>query len=685
MNLRLSRCRPTNWSAAGVGRRSRPSRSIRSRRRWRPALAFRRHRAADRVEPGGARSERPERRPEQPFLGGDQQHANQRDASNSNGNALTITGGSITFSASQLAARGVLSSLGDHPDEHRSYRGGNQQDSETNLSATATTSRSRSTWPRRPAGFYRRVVVVMEEENQGYSDIIGNTIDAPYINDTLAADGAVLANDFALRASEQSKLHRALFGNSFGIADDDLQCRPTRYGGAVTNAVGASILGGTGGVYGKYRAAATVTNSGSIKATTTGSAAIFLDDGGAVTNNASAFINGQSFGVFIAGASGTVANSGSIGSTKYGAVRVAAGNVTNNVSGTISGGSNGIYVGSGGTVVNYGSVNAAAAGGASIYLTDGGTAINNVGGVVTGSGSGIFANHAPATVTNSGSVGGADAVALEGGGSVTNNANASISGQAEGVFVQSGSATVANFGSISATAAGGAAVDVEAGGSVTNNAGAAISGSAFGVFIAGVTVTNDSTISGGSYAVKFSGSATVNRLVVGPGAEFPGGVGGADSGNNTLEFAGGSGTLNASGGGGSVTPSGGPGWSFFHDFNTIDVDAGGSWTFSGTDGVSVIGNNGTVAVTGSVDVSSSIDPSSTGVFDLENAGTLEVAAALGSGAQIAFLGSAEAIIDAAAQFGANVGQSNYAGSLFDDFAAGDSIDLKDVASTGVSL
>ena len=56
-------------------------------------------------------------------------------------------------------------------------------------------------------------------------------------------------------------------------------------GGIVTNAAGASISGASVGVYVKYRAAGTVTNSGSISASGTGSAGIDLADGGIVTNN----------------------------------------------------------------------------------------------------------------------------------------------------------------------------------------------------------------------------------------------------------------------------------------------------------------------------------------------------------------------------------------------------------------
>jgi hypothetical protein len=88
-------------------------------------------------------------------------------------------------------------------------------------------------------------------------------------------------------------------------------------GGMVTNAAGASILGGRAGVYVKYRAAGTVTNSGDIDANGTGSTGVDLADGGSVTNNSTGLITGASFGVFVAGASGTVTNAGTISGASY--------------------------------------------------------------------------------------------------------------------------------------------------------------------------------------------------------------------------------------------------------------------------------------------------------------------------------------------------------------------------------
>ena len=260
---------------------------------------------------------------------------------------------------------------------------------------------------------------------------------------------------------------------------------------------------------------------------------------------------------------------------------------------------------------------------------------------------------------------------MEAGGSVTNAASASITGQVAGVFAQGGAATLSNAGSIVATA--GAGADIEGGGSITNLAGATISGSSFGIFLTGGsgTVTNAGTISGGTYAIDFAGSAT-NRLVVDPGAVFVGKVGG--SGTNTLELASGTGSI------------GGVGTGSFNNFQVVAVDVGASWTLNGANIAPTILDNGTVSITGSLAVSTAIDASSTGLFQLGNGATFEVAAATGTTTKINFQGSnSELIIDNAASFGTNVGTASYAGPQLQYFASDDKIDLKNFSSAGVTF
>jgi hypothetical protein len=492
-------------------------------------------------------------------------------------------------------------------------------------------------------------------------------------------------------------------------------------GGSLTNAAGGYITGGSGGVYAKYRAAATVTNSGSIGATAAGSAGIFLADGGAVTNNTAASITGASFGVFITGALGTATNSGTISATKYDAVALGnGGSVTNTTLGSIVGGSNGVYVQRGGAVTNQGTISALGAGAA---FALGGSLINSAGGSITGGSFGIFSTGAASTITNDGVVAGAHAIGIEAGGQLTNDVGATVSGTIAGVFAQGGPATISNAGSVSATAAGSAALDIEAGGSITNNAAGAITGASFGVFVtggsgtvtnagsiagtnnvgvdlssggsvsnavgasisaagfgvalygSGGTVTNAGTITGSVSSVHFGGTTSNNRLVVDPGAVFNGKVDAGGSGN-TLELAQGpsAGSIGGIGNG-------------FTGFDTAAVDVGATWTLTGANTAATVLNNGTLAIAagGSLDLTAAADPASAGLFVLNANSLLEVAADVGSGNQMSFLGASEAIIDAASLFGTNVGQSTYTGPLLEDFGSGDSIDLKDVSFAAITL
>ncbi len=292
---------------------------------------------------------------------------------------------------------------------------------------------------------------------------------------------------------------------------------------------------------------------------------------------------------------------------------------------------------------------------------------------------------APASVTNNARRPGSHGVALEAGGSVTNNASASIAGQVAGVLVQGGAGTVTNAGSITATASGGAGADLEGGGTIANQAGGTLSGSAYGVFLdSSGTVANNGTISGASYAVRFAPGGT-NRLVVNPQAVFNGAVGGGSGANSTLELgSGGTGTISGLWDGTGTAAENGSSW-FFLSFNALAADSGASWTLTGTDREATVTDNGTLAVSGSLDVNGAIDPASTGVFQLDSGASLEVASALGGNSQMQFLGSSELKIDNAGQFGTNVGQASYAGPQLQGFAAGDTIDFLNFGSAGATF
>ena len=76
--------------------------------------------------------------------------------------------------------------------------------------------------PARAAGGvpkYDHVVVVMEE-NHSYSDIIGDTADAPYINNTLAAGGASFTQSFAIEHPSEPNYLDLFSGSNQGVTDD---------------------------------------------------------------------------------------------------------------------------------------------------------------------------------------------------------------------------------------------------------------------------------------------------------------------------------------------------------------------------------------------------------------------------------------------------------------------------------
>ena len=65
---------------------------------------------------------------------------------------------------------------------------------------------------------YDHVVIVMEE-NHSYSDIIGDTADAPYLN-SLAGQGASFTNSFAIEHPSQPNYLDLFSGDNQGVTDD---------------------------------------------------------------------------------------------------------------------------------------------------------------------------------------------------------------------------------------------------------------------------------------------------------------------------------------------------------------------------------------------------------------------------------------------------------------------------------
>ena len=293
----------------------------------------------------------------------------------------------------------------------------------------------------------------------------------------------------------------------------------------------------------------------------------------------------------------------------------------------------------------------------------------------------LTAADAPLTITSVGSVTSTDAGAnaIESSATVDfaiSNRGTIASSSASGISL-SGKASIDNSYLIS----GDTAIVLNAGGTVANAAGGVIAGATVGIAINGpsATVANSGTISGSDYAVLFGDGGT-DLLTVNPTAVFNGAVMGG-SGANTLQLAGGSGSITElSGGAGTVTENGS--WSF-SNFQTIGVDAGGLWLLDGE--VPTVVDNGIVEVRGSLTVSSAIDPGSVGTFQLDDASVIEVAAALGTGLRMSFLGSSELIVDDPSLFGIGVGTAAYAGPQLQNFGASGVIDLPSFDATGASV
>ena len=354
----------------------------------------------------------------------------------------------------------------------------------------------------------------------------------------------------------------------------------------------------------------------------------------------------------------TITSAGSVNTTASGADGIdgdssAAWSINN--AGTVSSSQRyGISLhGAGSSILNSGSISGySGSGGYGVDLEDGGSVSNAGAGSISGGEDGIFVNGAAGTIINSGRIISSfdDGIGLFGGGSITNNAGAMIQAPTSGgfgpaaVYIPNGSAHVINDGSISGQ---------------------------YGVYlgVAG-TVENAGTISGTSSAVDFAVSSSANQLIVDPGAVFSGSVNGN---GGVLELTAGTGSI------GSI------GSSSFSGFQTLIDDPGGDWTLTGSNSIANVTDNGSLVVAGSLHVSTAVSSTSTGQFDLQAGGLLEVAADAAANSQIDFLGASQLTIDNAALFGTGVGGSSYAGPLLENFVTGDTIDLHSFSATGAAL
>ena len=406
-----------------------------------------------------------------------------------------------------------------------------------------------------------------------------------------------------------------------------------RRGGLVSNQASGAVVGsisGYRGIVGQV-VAVTMVNQGIVSGgSAAGAMGVWLQEGGAVTNQAGGTIGGG-IGVTISGAAGTVANAGAITGALGTAVALAGGFSNRAVldpgasfGGIISGGNTiGATVASTLELAGGSGVGTLAGLGANYIdfarvLVDSGanwllSGANTIAAGMTLSDAGTLTE--AGALSNAGVIDGP--VTLGSGGSLTNQSGGVLDGSGFAAVwgVAAGAATVVNDGRIDPAIYG---IYLPGGGTITNVLGALIAGNAVGVKIGGGagTVVNAGSIAGGAAAMVF-GSGYANRLIIDPGASFGGSVnGGTTIGGtvaSTLELASVASTGTLSGLG-----------SAFQEFGSIVVDAGASWVLQGenevANGTSLIGNGDALDISGG---SAVVVLSGTGSL-LDNAGELVV-------------------------------------------------------------
>jgi len=249
--------------------------------------------------------------------------------------------------------------------------------------------------------------------------------------------------------------------------------------------------------------AGTVTNTGSIGAAGIIDTGVRLNLGGAVTNQAGGTISGGQEAISISGAPGTVSNAGAIlggipgllGSGEDAIWLDAGGAVSNQLAGTISGADRGVDIRSGvatvtnaGTISGYALYGVYAANGVVATVTNAGIissgksgeairlngddAVTNESSGTISSNYGVFAQAGMVSVTNAGVIEGlTTGITLSAGGALTNQSSGTISGE-NGIFAGTGGGFVSlvNAGAIMGTGTSGqvAGANLTGGASVTN-------------------------------------------------------------------------------------------------------------------------------------------------------------------------------------------------------------------------
>lgn len=409
--------------------------------------------------------------------------------------------------------------------------------------------------------------------------------------------------------------------------------------GSVETTSGHAITGAAGNV---PLSGWSIINAGTITATGTATNGINLAAAGSIAN--SGVIAGYNNGINVTGGSAIVTNTGTIDSSPtkvvtgspnniYDGIYLGAGgSVTNTSPGIIFGGIGGIDIaGAPGTVTNTGLIETTTLQGNGVALEKGGTITNAGSTGIYGDFSGISVYGGAGVITNSAMI---NAVGLNGygiylgaGGSVTNTASGSIVGSYQGLAADVVRATLSNAGYVYGSDIG---VNLKAGGLITNLAGGTIKAVTTGIVVSGGTVINAGTIAGG-VAVSF-GAGLANALVVEGGAVFTGTVTGGGS-TSVLELG-----AETSGTTGTLTGIGGQ----ITGFGAITFDSGDAWqlagTFGGFGGETVTGFavGDSILLSGATGVTSSLSGSTLSLtsggitetlsFTAHGAGTLHVQA-----------------------------------------------------------
>jgi len=343
--------------------------------------------------------------------------------------------------------------------------------------------------------------------------------------------------------------------------------------GTITGArFGVDASGAGGG-------AVTVDNFGLINSSQ--GRAIYLLDGGTVTNETGATIAAAYGAIKIIGAAGTVINAGTIAAYHaggYDGIELYEGAVTNEAGAKITATRYGIKADGTATIDNAGLITASSGG---VFLDGGGTVTNESTGTIVG-GYGINAQGSTGvTIDNAGYIHGSETGVHLSGGAITNESSGIIKGDA--AFVLKGGASVDNFGTVE----GAFGVLALGAATIVNQAGGTFTGSDDGIYVysgVGGTVENAGLIAGSVDAVVFGGTQA-NRLILDAGATFSGKVvATVSTAANTIELK----------HGGSVGTLSGLG-SEYTGFQTVTIDSGAAWdvagSISGFGGVTIDGFN----------------------------------------------------------------------------------------------